>query len=155
MDIMSMPACLYLAYPPCSKFKESQGKREMKKMVRTNVILSFCPEIHFNTYHWGHHSLATINWPLLPSHNSDPLSFLPLHIKKSQGVKIWPKGEGYWYFVRFYHKKAFNWHINCHSLWFVPFSFSNQIYLLILIWEHSTIFIGPWEYHTTNECRIM
>ena len=25
-------------------------------------------------------------------------------------------------------------------------NFSKQIYLLILIWEHSTIFIGPWVY---------
>ena len=46
MDIMGMPACLYLAYPPCSKFKVSQRKREMKKMLRTNDILSSCPENH-------------------------------------------------------------------------------------------------------------
>ena len=31
MNIMGMPACLYLAYPPCSKFKALQHKREMKK----------------------------------------------------------------------------------------------------------------------------
>ena len=46
MDIMGMPSCLYLAYPPCSKFTVSQCKREMKKIVRTNVILCVCPEIH-------------------------------------------------------------------------------------------------------------
>ena len=128
MDIMGMPACLYLAYPPCSKFKASQRKREMKKMVRTNVILSFCSEIHFKTNHWGHGSLADINWLLLPSHNSDPLSFLPLYIERSHSVKIWPKGEGYWCILCFYHK-AFSWQINCHSLWCV--TFLNQIYLLI------------------------
>ena len=30
-------------------------------------------------------------------------------------------------------------------------NFSNQIYLLILIWEPHTIINGPWEYHTTKQ----
>ena len=29
-------------------------------------------------------------------------------------------------------------------------NFSNQIYLLILIWEHHTIINCPWEHHTTK-----
>jgi hypothetical protein len=106
MDIMGMPACLYLAYPSCRKFKVSQRKRDMKKMARTNVILSFCPENHLNTNHWGHGSLADINWPLLPLHNSDPLSFLPLHIERSHSVKIRGQKVRYWYILCFYHKKS-------------------------------------------------
>ena len=106
MDIMGMPECLCLAYPPCSKFKELQRKSEMKKMVRTNVILSFCPEIHFNNNHWGHGSLANINWLLLPSHNSDPLSSLPLHIERSQSVKIRGQKVRYWCILCFHHKKS-------------------------------------------------
>ena len=106
MDIIGVPSWFYLAKPPCSKFNLLQCKREMKKMVRTNVILSFCPEIHFNTSHWGHRSLAAINWPLLPSHNSDPLSFIPLHIERSHSVKTRPKGEAYWCILHFYHKES-------------------------------------------------
>jgi hypothetical protein len=99
MDILGMPACLYLDYPPCSKFKVWQRTREMKKMVRTYVILSFCPDSCFNTNHWDHGSLVDINWPFLPLPNSDPLSFLPLYIERSHIVKIQGQKMRYWYFM--------------------------------------------------------
>ena len=108
MDILGMPTCLYLAYPPCSKFKVSQHKREMQKLVRTYDIWCFYPEIHFNTNHWGHGSLADINWPFLPSPNSDPPSFLPLHIERSHSVKVRCQKVRYWCILCFHHKKAFN-----------------------------------------------
>jgi hypothetical protein len=77
MDILGMPTCLYLAYPPCSKFKVSQHKREMQKLVRTYFILCFYPEIHFNTNHWGHGSLADINWPFSSTLNIEAMAARP------------------------------------------------------------------------------
>ena len=72
-DILGMPACLYVAYPPCNEFK---------------VFLCFCPKIHFNTNHWGHGSLADINWPFCPGPilTHSPSS---LFIRKSHTVSIY------------------------------------------------------------------
>jgi hypothetical protein len=51
------------------------NKREMKKLVRTNVFFCFWHEIHFKTMNnCCHCSLADIDWLFLPSPNSDPLS---------------------------------------------------------------------------------
>ena len=101
-----------------SKYCSAKGKQ---KMVTTIVILSFCSETHFKTYHWSHGSLANINLLFLSSPNSDPLFFLPLHIERSHIVKIRSQKVRYCCIFCFYHKKSFIYHTNCHWLWFVTF----------------------------------
>lgn len=78
MDILGYSQ-LYLAFLPA---KVLQHKMTAKNIEQSCYFLIFCPEVHFKAKnHHGHCSLAYIDGTVLSSPHSDPLSFLPAHIK--------------------------------------------------------------------------
>jgi hypothetical protein len=117
------------------------------KMVRTHVILCFCPEIHSTLI-----IEAMAAWPTLIGHYC-PHTILPTLLppssyrKVTQCQNIRPKGEVLMHFMFLSQKN-----IQLTYKLSLPLicNFSNQIYLLILIWDHHTIINGPWEHHTTK-----
>jgi hypothetical protein len=114
-----------------------------EKMVKCNVFLCFWHGIQFKTTnHSGHCSLVDINWSFFPTSNSDPLSFLPLHIENLHTAKIQGHKVRYCWILFFQHEKciqlnhklslplifqALHFHINLSSYSKLGTSHNNQL----------------------------
>ena len=97
--------------------------------------------------HSGHCSLAYMHWLFMYSPN---LTQSPSYLFILKGRTVSNYKDNGWGIDAFYVFIQKTIHLTYKLSLPLICNFSNQIYLLILIWDHHTIINGPWEHNTTK-----
>ena len=125
-------------------------------MGKWYVFLCFWHKIQFKTTnHCGHCCLADIKWSISPTPNSDTLSLLPLHMENLPVSKYkdmrWDIIEISFFSIKKHSTKS----QIVPAVEFSSLTFTHQIYLLMLIWEHHITINCQWDYHTTKQVKMI